>query len=79
MTIKQTLPNNKPNMMSFYQEETIYFFQGLETAYILQGKALQEINCFRSLQERNPFLPSKTHDIGCLYLLHFCNNAFVSV
>ena len=52
--------------MSFYQEETISFLQGSETAYFLQGKALQEINCFRSLQERNPFLPSKTHDIGCL-------------
>ena len=53
--------------MSFYEEETISFLQGLETAYFLQGKALQEINCFRSLQERNPFLPSKTHDIGCFF------------
>ena len=39
--------------MSFYQEETIYCLQGSEIAYFLQGKALQEINCFRSLQEIN--------------------------
>ena len=52
--------------MSFYQEETIYCLQVSEIAYFLQGKALQEINCFRSLQEINLFLPSKTHDIPCL-------------
>ena len=42
--------------MSFYQEETIPFLQGSETAYFLKGFALQEINYFRSLQERNLFL-----------------------
>ena len=52
--------------MSIIRNIQFVSFRDLKIAYFLQGKALQEINCFRSLQETNLYVPSKTHDICCL-------------
>ena len=65
-------PNTKLNIMSFYTEETISILQGSEKVYFLQDKALHEIKCFRSLQEGQLFLPSKTRDIGCFLIILVC-------
>ena len=53
--------------MSIIRNIQFVSFRDLKIAYFLQGKALQEINCFRSLQETNLYVPSKTHDICCMF------------